>query len=67
MTFFWKSVDADGNEAAPPVPGDGFDEQAKAEAWLTENFEDLLDQGISHVSLFEEDRLVYGPMGLAPA
>jgi hypothetical protein len=45
----------------------GFDTQAEAEAWLTANFEDLRDIGISAVTLREEDRIVYGPMSLDPA
>ena len=35
-----------------------------AEFWLGENFEELSDYGIAAVSLFEDDELVYGPMGL---
>ncbi|MBB1483657.1 hypothetical protein H5392_07250 [Tessaracoccus sp. MC1865] len=43
-----------------------FEDQAAAEAWLTLFFDDLLEQGVSGVSLYEEDRLVYGPMSLNP-
>lgn len=46
---------------------DGFDSQEQAEAWLTANYEDLLDEGATEVTLFEGDRQVYGPMGLEPA
>lgn len=53
-----------------PVP-DSPDElawadQGDAEAWLTGAYLDLLDAGITAVSLYEEDRLVYGPMSLEP-
>ncbi|WP_420175783.1 hypothetical protein [Luteococcus sp. OSA5] len=44
--------------------GRHFDDQATAEAWLTANYEELVDLGVAGVSLFEEDRLVYGPMSL---
>lgn len=44
-----------------------FDSQAEAEAWLTEHFPDLQDDGVSEVTLLEEDRVVYGPMPLDPA
>ncbi|GAA2181850.1 hypothetical protein GCM10009785_18620 [Brooklawnia cerclae] len=41
-----------------------FDDQAAAEEWLGAFYADLQDLGVSQVSLFEEDRLVYGPMSL---
>ena len=41
-------------------------DQAAAEAWLTAGYLDLLDAGVTAVSLYEEDRLVYGPMSLEP-
>lgn len=40
--------------------------QAAAESWLTGAYLDLLDAGVTAVSLYEEDRLVYGPMSLEP-
>lgn len=43
-----------------------FTSQAAAEEWLTLFFEDLLEQGVTEVSLYEEDRLIYGPMSLNP-
>lgn len=45
--------------------GDPFDNQLAAEAWLTANYPALTDLGVQAVSLYEEDRLVYGPMNLA--
>ena len=45
--------------------GRRFDDQGSAEAWLTENYLELSDLGVDQVSLFEEDRLVYGPMSLS--
>lgn len=44
-----------------------FSTQADAEAWLTEHYPDLHDEGVREVTLMEEDRVVYGPMGLDPA
>ncbi len=41
-----------------------FADQASAERWLTDRFEELVDVGITQVSLFEGDRLIYGPMSL---
>ena len=38
--------------------------QGEAESWLGETYPDLLASGITAVSLYEGDRLVYGPMSL---
>lgn len=43
-----------------------FADQGEAEAWFSASFEDLADQGITEVSLYEDDELVYGPMGIDP-
>jgi hypothetical protein len=44
--------------------GRRFPTQGEAESWLGEFYPDLLDGGVGAVSLYEEDRLVYGPMRL---
>lgn len=44
-----------------------FPSQADAEAWLGETWRDLLDQGVTAVTLLEDERTVYGPMSLEPA
>lgn len=41
-----------------------FASHTDAESWLTSFYDDLAEQGITSVSLYEEDRLVYGPMSL---
>ena len=46
------------------VPAPEFTSQSAAEAWLTATYADLAEQGARAVSLYEEDRLVYGPMSL---
>lgn len=43
-----------------------WSDQAAAESWLTGAYLELLDAGVTAVSLYEEDRLVYGPMSLEP-
>lgn len=43
-----------------------FPTQGDAESWLGECYPDLLDAGVDAVSLYEEDRKVYGPMRLEP-
>lgn len=59
----YRWVAADGTEAELPQ---GWPDQASAESWLTGAYLDLLDAGVTAVSLYEEDRLVYGPMSLEP-
>lgn len=43
-----------------------FPSQADAESWIGESYQSLLDDGVDQVTLFEEDRKVYGPMSLHP-
>lgn len=43
-----------------------FPTQGEAETWLGEFYPDLVQAGVRAVSLYEADRLVYGPMGLEP-
>jgi hypothetical protein len=41
-----------------------FASQGEAESWLGEFYPELMSAGIRAVSLYEEERLVYGPMSL---
>ena len=41
--------------------------QSDAESWLGEHWRELADLGVAQVTLFDEDRKVYGPMSLAEA
>ena len=43
-----------------------FPSQGEAESWLGEFYPGLVDSGVHAVSLYEADRLVYGPMSLEP-
>lgn len=43
-----------------------FPSQGDAESWLGEIYPDLMEAGVDSVSLYEADRLVYGPMRLEP-
>ena len=54
-----------GNEALASASGE-FPSQADAESWIGETWADLLEQGVDAVTLLEDDRVVYGPMGLRP-
>jgi hypothetical protein len=64
--WWWRLEDADGGEVA--VTGDlaeqRFASQADAESWVGEIWSDLAAEGVDGVTLFENDRRVYGPMSL---
>lgn len=69
MAYWWDAELAPGADATPDdLTGAGlgqrFEDQAAAEDWLSAFFADLADLGVINVSLFEADRLVYGPMPL---
>lgn len=69
MSYLWTAeltpgAEASDDDLAGAGIGKRFDDQAQAEAWLAEYYDDLSDLGVAQVSLFEEDRLVYGPMSL---
>ncbi|MGI3783167.1 MAG: hypothetical protein ACRYG2_20580 [Janthinobacterium lividum] len=55
-----------GAGSSKPVGTEQFPSQGEAESWLGEVYPDLLTSGVHAVSLYEGDRLVYGPMSLEP-
>lgn len=58
---------SDGSEPPGSAPAPGvFPSQAEAETFIGESWRELLDSGVDQVSLFEDDRKVYGPMSLHP-
>jgi len=58
--------DAGGAPGLFGAPAGGFSSQADAETWLGTIWRELAADGVSAASLFEDDRLVYGPMSLEP-
>lgn len=68
MSYRWKPVGGTfvESEVADAGLNRSFDDQVAAEEWLSLFFEDLVDHGVAEVSLYEEDRLIYGPMSLLP-
>lgn len=64
MSWFWR-VEASVTPGAGDLGG-AFDSQQAAEAWLTTHFLELSGHGVGAVALYEEERLVYGPMSLDP-
>ena len=63
----WRLEDSSGTEV-PAAEGSGqtFPSQSDAESWIGEVWQDLLEDGVDAVTLFEGDREVYGPMSLHP-
>lgn len=56
MTWHWQYSTGESSTTFPS--------QAEAETWLGEVWRELLEAGVDDVSLFEEGRVVYGPMSL---
>ncbi|MBD8869852.1 hypothetical protein [Nocardioides donggukensis] len=64
----WRLEDSAGRpvEITGELSGATFASQADAESWVGEVWSDLAALGVDAVSLYEADRLVYGPMSLHP-
>jgi hypothetical protein len=65
----WRLEDSTGAEIRLPDGSvtagvSGFPSQSDAESWVGEAWQDLLEDGVDQVTLFEADREVYGPMSL---
>jgi hypothetical protein len=60
----WRLEDASGAEVATDEGSPAFPSQSDAESWVGEIWQDLAEQGVDQVTLFEGDREVYGPMSL---
>jgi len=63
MVYLWRYADEAGVVAEGPAVE--FGSQEAAESWLSESYNDLLEDGITAVSLFNDLQAVYGPMALA--
>lgn len=60
MSYQWHAAGT-----GEPVVVATLPDQQSAEAWLGEHYLDLTADGHTQVWLYEEDRLVYGPMSLS--
>lgn len=68
MTWTWRLEDAAGKAVAVDTyPDRGFPNRSDAESWVGEVWQDLLDQGVEQVRLFDDDHEIYGPMSLRSA
>jgi hypothetical protein len=69
MTWRWvpdRRPSPSRSNADPPSMSRTFQTQGEAETWLGEFYPILMSAGVRAVSLYEADRLVYGPMSLEP-
>ena len=64
--WWWRMENSAGAEVrvGDDLAGQRFASQADAESWVGETWSDLAAEGVDAVSLFENDRQVYGPMSL---
>lgn len=64
--WWWRLEDATGAEVEvlEEYAGQRFPSQADAESWVGEVWAELTEFGVDAVTLFEDDRQVYGPMSL---
>jgi hypothetical protein len=61
----WQLSNAAGEEVTSVVAGQSsFPSQSDAESWVGEVWRELAEEGVDAVTLFEGDRMVYGPMSL---
>lgn len=63
MAFRWVAG-ADTSEDAATDLAQEFPTRTDAEDWLTGSYVDLVDAGVTEVTLLEDDHVVYGPMSL---
>jgi hypothetical protein len=69
MAWIWRYEVPDGSMAAPEglAAPEAFPSQSDAESFIGESWRELLEAGVAQVTLFEDDRKVYGPMSLESA
>lgn len=65
VDFRWRYTDDNGYDVAGPELS--FADQADAEDWVGQQWRELLELGVSQVTLLHDEAEVYGPMSLRPA
>lgn len=60
----WRFEKSDGTEVNAAVQPEEFTTQGDAESWIGEYWKALAEGGADQVTLFEDDAVIYGPMGL---
>jgi hypothetical protein len=64
VTWRWRLEKADGTELSDPA-SPVHPNQSDAESWIGERWRELADSGVAQVTLFNDERKIYGPMPLA--
>lgn len=71
MGWTWKYHDASGADLSASddttLTDTEFPTQADAEAWVGEEWPNLVEDGVDSVTLYEDGERRYGPMSLRPA
>ena len=67
VVWRWRLETSSGAEVTSVEDNPTFPSQSDAESWVGEVWQELAEQGVDAVTLFEGDREVYGPMSLHPA
>jgi hypothetical protein len=70
MSWTWIYQNADGTPSTTlPTCAtlDSFPTREAAEAYIGDTFQELLDGGVEAVTLYEDEKEVFGPMLLSPA
>jgi hypothetical protein len=62
MAWTWRYENIGATE---PGRSEEFPTQGDAESWIGETWRELAADGVDAVTLFEDDRDVYGPMSLS--
>jgi hypothetical protein len=65
VAWTWRIDKTDGSEVSLGFEVPEFSAQGDAESWLGEVWRELADSGAEQATLFEDGRLVYGPMSLS--
>lgn len=68
MSWHWRYEDHSGGvveRSGSAESVERFSSQSDAESWLGEHWRDLLEDGVAQVTLFEDGKVVYGPMSLS--
>jgi hypothetical protein len=65
VDYRWRYQDEQGRDVAGPDVT--FTDQADAEEWFGERWQDLASAGVAGVTLLRAESEVYGPMSLGPA
>jgi hypothetical protein len=64
VAWTWRLESESGSVVKLNGESPAFSSQSDAESWLGEVWRELVDAGASQAALYDDERLVYGPMSL---